>query len=170
MLEIACGTGYWTAGIATAARSVVAIDVNPVMVAAAQQRLSAAANVRCLVADAYALDGVAGPFNAAFAHWWRSHVPKCRLRSLMTTLRTRLITGAFVLFADQLPYASQARQHDKDGNILEARTLRSGAAFEVVKNFPTKPEIVHALRGIAHIIVYRELRHEGQWTVSYKTR
>lgn len=170
VLEIACGTGYWTAEIATVARSIVAIDVNPVMVAAAEKRLSPAANVRCMVADAYSLDRVPGGFNAAFANWWWSHVPKCRLRSFMTTLHTKLIPGAFVLFADQLPYVWEARRRDKDGNILEARKVWNGAAFEIVKNFPTKPEIVQVLRGIAHTIVYREFQHEGQWTVSYKTR
>jgi ubiquinone/menaquinone biosynthesis C-methylase UbiE len=58
VLEIACGTGYWTAVIAAAARSVVGIDLEPAIVAAAERRLSAFANVRCMVADAYSLDGV----------------------------------------------------------------------------------------------------------------
>jgi SAM-dependent methyltransferase len=170
VLEIACGTGYWTTVIATAARSVVAVDLDPGMIALAERRLSGAANVRCVVADAYSLDGVPGPFNAAFAHWWWSHVPKSRLRPFLTTLHTRLTRGAFVLFADQLPYVSEARRRDDDGNILETRTLRSGAVYEIVKNFPTEPEIVHVLRGIAHSVAYREFPHEGRWTVSYHVR
>ena len=170
VLEIACGTGYWTAVIATAARSVVAIDLDPVMVAAAERRLSEAANVRCLVADAYSLDGVPGPFNAAFAHWWWSHVPKSRLRSFLATLHTSLSPGALVLFADQLPYEAGARRRDDDGNILEARTLRSGAVFEIVKNVPTEPEIVYVLRGLAHTVVYSESPQEGRWTVTYRVR
>jgi SAM-dependent methyltransferase len=170
VLEIACGTGYWTAVIATAARSVVAIDLDPVMVAVAERRLAGAANVRCVVADAYSLEGVGGPFNAAFAHWWWSHVPKSRLRPFLTTLHTRLTPGAFVLFADQLPYAWKARRHDAEGNILEARTLRSGAVFEIVKNFPTEPEVVHVLRERARTVVYRAFPAEGAWTVSYRTR
>ena len=110
VVEIACGTGYWTAVIATAAR----------------------------------------PF--------------------LTILHTRLTPGAFVLFSDQLPYVSENRRGDENGNILEARTLRSGVVFEVVKNFPTEPEIVHVLRGIAHTVVYRAFPHEGRWTLSYKVR
>jgi len=170
VLEIACGTGYWTAVIAAAARSVVAVDLEPAMVTAAEQRLSAFANVRCVVADAYSLDGLAGPFNAAFAHWWWSHVPKSRLRPFLTTLHTKLRPGAVVLFADQLPYAGEARRRDEEGNTLEMRTLQNGAGFEIVKNFPTQPELVHVLRGIARAVVYRTFTNEGRWTVTYNTR
>jgi len=170
VLEVACGTGYWTAVIAVAARSVVAVDRDPVMAAAARQRLSAAANVRCVVADAYSLDGISGPFNAAFAHWWWSHVPRSRLRPFLTALHARLRPGAFVLLADQLPYVSQARRRDDEGNLLEKRTLRNGAVFEIVKNFPTEPDIVLGLRGMAHTVRYREFPDKGLWTANYFAR
>jgi demethylmenaquinone methyltransferase/2-methoxy-6-polyprenyl-1,4-benzoquinol methylase len=169
-LEIACGTGYWTAVIAPTARSVVAIDSEQTMIAAARRRLSCMSNVRCLVADAYALDGIYGPFDAAFAHWWWSHVPIGRIRTFLTTLHARLRRGALVLFADQLLYTATTRRRDNQGDLLEARIVRDGSVFDVVKNFPTAPEIIYALRGLGHTVLYRQYPLTGQWTLSYRAR
>ncbi|MBN1434450.1 class I SAM-dependent methyltransferase [Candidatus Fermentibacterales bacterium] len=70
VLEIACGTGYWTEVIAQTAGSVLTTDVNPSMMAIASERLHGFPNFELMVAEAYVLEGVSGGFDAAFAHWW----------------------------------------------------------------------------------------------------
>jgi demethylmenaquinone methyltransferase/2-methoxy-6-polyprenyl-1,4-benzoquinol methylase len=168
VLEIACGTGYWTEAIAASANRVLATDIDPGMISIARRRLSSLTNVRCQVADAYSLHGVPGGFTAAFAHWWWSHIPKSRIRSFLTVLHSRLIPGAQVLFADQLPYDWRNFRYDEEGNRLEVRTLGSGARFEIVKNFPSEQEIIDGLSGIAEGIVYREYPEGQYWTLTYK--
>ena len=168
VLEIACGTGYWTAVIARAARSVLATDVSPEMIAIARSRLSSQSNVKCQVADAYSLDNVRGPFTAAFAHWWWSHVPKSRMGDFLTALHRRLQAGAVVLFVDQLPYPGPNRRRERDGNLLEDRALANGRRFEVVKNFPTESEVRESLRGVAEQITYTVDAPRGAWTVTYR--
>lgn len=167
VLEIACGTGYWTQVIAASARSVLATDVDPRMITLAQSRLSSVGNMRCQLADAYTLDGVCGRFTAAFSHWWWSHVPKQRFKGFLSVLHSKLMPGALILFADQMPYEWKNRRRDEEGNQLEERILRDGSRWEIVKNFPTEEEIAKELAGTAERLSYREYPETRTWVLSY---
>lgn len=170
VLEIACGTGYWTSVIADSAASVLGIDVNPSLLSQAQNRCRLLANVRFQIADAYALDRVPTGFTAAFAHWWWSHVPHERIPAFLAALHDKLRPGALVLFVDQLPDSGQVRQQDTAGNTLEQRSLPDGRRFEIVKNFPTEAEVRGVLSGIADNLQYVERPGEGSWNVTYNAR
>ncbi len=171
VLEIACGTGYWTAAIAAEAASVFAIDRDPRMLALARRRLAQAPHVRIELADAYALISVPEDFNAAFAiHWW-SHMPRRRIPAFLDVLCAHLCPGARVMFVDELPYdRGRRRRIDEEGNLLEERTLFDGRRFEIVKNFPTREELFAAVRMHAVDFTYREPPGEGRWEISFRSR
>ena len=168
VLEVACGTGYWSAVIAASARSVLATDADPGMIDLALKRHGRLPRLRFMVADAYSLDGVSVDFNAAFAHWWWSHVPRQNIQEFLGALHGRLLPGSLVLFTDQMPYEARGRRIDADGNAWERRTLTDGRTFEVIKNFPTEEEIRQCLRGRARRVRYRESKR-GYWTLTYLT-
>ncbi len=176
VIEIACGTGYWTAVLAETAKSVVGIDVNPEMISRAQSRCERFPHVKFRLADAYSLGPEAGTFTAAFAVWWWSHVPVSRVGAFLRSLHRRLIPGAPVLFSDQLEYvvprvdgmASQ-RHEDAHGDTIERRVLADGREYDIVKNFPTEQELVSALSGFGSDIQYREWPGEKHWELTYHT-
>jgi len=170
VLEIACGTGYWTEVIAQVARSVLAADVCEGMLAVARKRLAAYSNVQFQVADAYSLEGVRGGFNGACAVWWWSHIPKRLLPRFLGTLHGRLQPAARVLFVDQLPsaYTQKDQQVEASGDTTEVRQLSGGRAFRVVKNFPGRDGVAEALAGLATDVEYRELPEECSWSVTYR--
>jgi SAM-dependent methyltransferase len=171
VLEIACGPGYWTEAVALTANSILATDLDPVLVATVRSKLSRLGNVRCQVADAYTLTDIAGRFTAAFAQFWWSHIPAAKVRSFLTTLHSRLEPGALVMFLDSLPYRHpRGRRLDGAGDLLEKRVLSSGATHEIIKNFPTESEILAALAGIADSVVYKQFRADGYWSVTYRTK
>jgi len=170
VLEIACGTGYWTAVLGEVARSVLAVDINPSVLSRAEVRCKHLANVKFQIADAYTLEGVPNGFTAAFARWWWSHIPLERLEGFLTALHGKLALGACVLFADQLRYVGPSRRHDEAGNCIEQRFLADGRSFEIVKNFPTEKDIRNALSDIADNVRYVEYPEEGNWNVSFATR
>jgi ubiquinone/menaquinone biosynthesis C-methylase UbiE len=170
VLEVACGTGYWTEVVAQVARSVLATDVCEEMLAIARRRLTALNNVVFEVADAYSLCGVRGGFNAAYAIWWWSHIPKRLLPQFLATLHSRLQPGARVLFVDQLPsaYVPKDQRVDASGDTTEVRQVSGGRTFHVVKNLPTRADVMCALSALATDIEYREFPDECSWSVSYR--
>jgi demethylmenaquinone methyltransferase/2-methoxy-6-polyprenyl-1,4-benzoquinol methylase len=170
VLEIACGTGYWTPAIAEVADSVLAVDINPSLLSQAEERCKHLPNVRFQVADAYTLEGVPNGFTAALGIWWWSHMPLERVPAFLATLHSRLLPGAFVLFVDQLPYDGFVRRIDPGGNTLEKRFLSDGRSFEIVKNFPTAENIHNALAGIADNVQYLERPDEKHWNVTYHAK
>ena len=170
VLEIACGTGYWTPTIAEVATSVLAVDINPSLISQAEDRCRHLPNVTFQVADAYILAGVPTGFSAALGIWWWSHVPQERLPAFLSALHSKLQSGAFVLFVDQLPYDGHIRREDPLGNTLEQRHLPDGRSFEIVKNFPTEEDLRNTLTGIAENIEYIQRPDEGSWNVLYNVR
>ncbi len=170
VLEIACGTGYWTEVIARSVASVLATDVVPSVLARAKERCAHLANVRFQLADAYSLNGVPGGSTAAFAIWWWSHMPKSRIPEFLAALHSRLVPGAFVLFGDQLRYECEGRRLDEEGNLLEPRVLPDGRRFEIVKNLPSREELVERVAPFADNVRYTEWEDKKNWYLTYDTK
>lgn len=174
VLELACGTGYWTSILASTAESVLATDVNPELVQLTQQRIASLPNARCQVADAYSLEGITEKFSGAFANFWLSHVPKKMLRPFLDTLHSRLQPGALVQFADHLDtagyrsLASSGRRVDEHGDVYEERRLSDGRHFETIKNFPEETELRAHLEEIADEITYTEV--SSLWVLFYRVK
>jgi demethylmenaquinone methyltransferase/2-methoxy-6-polyprenyl-1,4-benzoquinol methylase len=173
VLEIACGSGYWTEVIGQVAKSVLATDFNHAMLALAANRCCRLPNVKFLKADAYSLDGVPGDFDATFANCWWSHIPRKMIPVFLATLHNKLKPGSLVLFVDQLPDTSgfcatntkSVKITDEDR--LELRSAPDGKTYEIVKNLPTHQEIREHLAGRAQDISY--LEEQGVWSVMYTT-
>lgn len=174
VIEIACGTGYWTEVLAETAKSVVGIDVNPEMMARAQSRCEHLPHVNFRLADAYNLGPEAGAYTAGFAVWWWSHIPRSRVREFLDSLHGRLIPGALVLFSDQLEYdvprvdgMATQRREDANGDTIERRILSDGREYDIVKNFPTEQELFAAVSEFGTDVQYKEWPGEAHWELTY---
>ena len=96
VLEVACGTGYWTAVAARVATTVLATDKTPAVLTVAKAKRLPPDRVEFRVADAFDLDGVPGTFDAALAGFWWSHVRSQDLPRFLTGLHRRVGKGARV--------------------------------------------------------------------------
>src|SRR5438094_480838 len=83
VIEIACGTGFWTERLSTCARRIVATDASDEMLRIATAK-SLPPNVQFTRVDAYDLSKVGGTFSGGVANFWFSHVPKGRLAGFLT--------------------------------------------------------------------------------------
>jgi len=169
VLEVACGTGYWTRFIAPVASAVVAIDSAPETLQVARQRVSAS-NVLFEVGDAYRLAGGRRSFDAAFAGFWFSHVPLERQREFLAGLDAALAPGARVVLLDNLfveGSSSAIAEQDGNGNTYQVRSLSDGSTHRVLKNFPGEARL-HALaaEGLVEHAAYH--RWQYYWAFEYR--
>jgi demethylmenaquinone methyltransferase/2-methoxy-6-polyprenyl-1,4-benzoquinol methylase len=151
VLEIACGTGYWTQVLARTAASVTAIDVNDDVLEIARAKPIERANVVFQREDAYGLPAFPQRFSGGLAGFWWSHVPKARLRSFLGGLHRTLAPGALMTFIDNAYVegsSTPVSRRDADGNTYQNRTLDDGSTHEVLKNFPTEDELRRAVEGL----------------------
>lgn len=169
ILEVACGTGYWTALFSEVCPSVVATDASPAVLEVARRKSSGSGPVRFVVADAFHLDDVDGDFTAGFAGFWWSHVPKEQLHSFLAAFHCRLQPGAIVCFVDNqyVEGSSTPISHtDESGNSYQRRSLKDGTEFCVVKNFPTQDELLSSVAPWTTAAEVKELQY--YWTLSYR--
>lgn len=172
VLEIACGTGWWTPHAAHDAAAWLATDLNPETMAVARTKALPGC-VRFAAVDAYTLDApeVQGPFTAAFAGCWWSHVPLQRLPGWLALLHARLAPGARVVFLDNSYVqvsSTPISRADEAGNTYQQRTLDDGSVHEVLKNFPTCEQATSMLGPRAHDVRWVDYTH--YWLLSYALR
>lgn len=170
VLEIACGTGYWTQFASRSARSITATDINPEVIAIAQTKAyRVAPNFQ--LADAYAPQNIAGNFDALLSAFWWSHIPKQRLADFLGNLHKKLPTGALMVFFDNRYVESSSTPvafADQFGNIYQDRTLKDGSTHRVLKNFPSADEVRASLAPFAETIEITEL--EYYWLAVCRTK
>jgi demethylmenaquinone methyltransferase/2-methoxy-6-polyprenyl-1,4-benzoquinol methylase len=168
VLEVACGTGWWTLHGARDCASWLATDLNPETIAIARTK-PLPAGVRFAIVDAYALDGLgAERFDGAFAGFWWSHVPLARLPGWIESLHARLEPGARVVMLDNRFVAASSSpisRCDADGNTYQRRTLDDGSTYEVLKNFPRRDAALAAIGARARDPQWTE--HPHYWVLSY---
>jgi len=168
VLEIACGTGWWTLHGARRAASWLATDLNPETMDVARHKLLPA-QVQFATVDAYTFAELEGrSFDGAFAGCWWSHVPLQRLPGWLATLHERLRPGARVVMLDNryVPGSSTPiSRQDEAGNTYQDRPLDDGSVHEVLKNFPT-PEQAFAMLG-PRARAPQWTAHTHYWVLSY---
>jgi SAM-dependent methyltransferase len=145
VLEVACGTGWWTAALAPAAAQVTALDINEETLRIARAKALPPGRVEFLRADAYALPELGRRHDLLFAAFWWSHVPLERLEPFLAGCVRALAPGALLAFLDGR-YVEGSNtplsRRDAAGNTYQARRLEDGSAHEVLKNFPPEGELI----------------------------
>ena len=180
VLDVACGTGYWSASIARTAQSLIGVNANEaaLVLARGKKLQTAAGDAQFIEGDAYALDDVfdhgLGPsvrYDAAFIGFFWSHVPRERIAGFIDTLHARLVPGARVLILDN-DYVEGSSTPiafvDSAGNAWQERRLSDGTMHRVLKNFPPRAELMNALAHRADFTHWWRLDY--YWVFEYRVR
>jgi demethylmenaquinone methyltransferase/2-methoxy-6-polyprenyl-1,4-benzoquinol methylase len=171
VLEIACGTGWWTPHAARDCRHWLATDLNPETMTIARAKPLPPGRVDFEIADAYDLSALGGRvFDAAFAGCWWSHVPLQKLSAWVDGLHARLVPGARVVVLDNRYVEGDSAlitRHDEFGNGYQTRELDDGSLHEVLKNFPDAQSMRALLGARAAGFEWRQWPH--YWAASWTT-
>lgn len=167
VLEVAAGTGYWTQVLAGTAAAITATDLNAETIAIATQRAYGPAQVSMQTADAYRLDTVPGHFDLVFCGFWWSHIPRAGIPRFLAGVRDRTGPGTGLILLDNryVPGSSHpVTRTGPDGDTYQQRQLADGRSYEVLKNFPDRPQLEADLAGAAVDLTWTEL--EYYWLVT----
>jgi len=140
VLELGCGTGYWTDAIAETAESVLATDISEAMLEVAREHGEGLDNVQYRVVDALNLPNDLGGFTAVFAGFLWSHFRREEQDAFLAGLRARIGKDALLVIIDDV-YVEGASpsiaRTDAQGNTWAQFVDADGVRHELPKNYPT---------------------------------
>ncbi len=170
VLEVVCGTGYWTQCIAKSATAILATDFNLNVIELASQKNFGTCNVQFVIADAYSLHSISRDYTAGFHGFWWSHIPRAKINAFLSIFHSKLTPGAKVVMIDNIfvkGSSTPISRQDSNGNTYQLRRLDDGTEHEVLKNFPSDSDLHESLSDYATDIRIRRLHYF--WIAEYKT-
>ncbi|MBC8087957.1 MAG: class I SAM-dependent methyltransferase [Phycisphaerae bacterium] len=171
VMDVACGTGYWTRRISATAASVTGCDLASETLTVARLQQPPGHLATYVIGHAYALQEVVGDFDAAFTGFWWSHVRLEKLAEFLAGLHQRLSAASKVVVVDNryVPGSNwPITRTDAQGNTFQLRTLENGDAHEVLKNFPKAADVRSTLLA-AGAINPEVLELKYFWCATYET-
>ncbi len=145
VVEIACGTGIWTAEILRhSVQTLLCIDAAPEMLAIHETQIDDV-RVRREIHDLFRWEPEE-VFDAAFFAFWLSHVPPSRFAEFWALLRRAVGPQGRVFFIDDDHRASATEELIEDSPVPAVRrTLTDGSEHVAIKSFHEPAELATRL-------------------------
>jgi SAM-dependent methyltransferase len=142
VLELACGTGVWTAQLAARCDDLTALDASPEMIELARERLLGR-EARFIAADIFSWRPD-HRYDTIFFSAWLSHVPPQRFERFWKLVDACLADSGRVFVIDELPAGAAEEEIVVDAAAPAVqRPLSSGERYRAVKVF-YEPEALQA--------------------------
>jgi len=141
VLEIACGTGFWTQTLAETAAHVTALDASAESLNLARSKGIPAAKVTFIKGDAISLEAITGTFGGIVMNFWISHLPRNTLPSYIGKISQLLEPGGVFFAADDvyLPgVGGMVISGPESDDSYKLRKLPGGSEHLVLKNYFTE--------------------------------
>ena len=168
VIEIACGTGYWTEKIGVTARNIFATDINDAVLEIAKTKTYPLGNVTFQTANFHRLPNLK-KYESLFGGFIWSHIHLEVLSKFIYTANNLVVPNGTIVFMDNTYIKGSnlpVTEEDDAGNSYQIRTLENGTTHKVLKNFPTETFIRELLKGKAAEIEFIQLKY--YWILKYK--
>lgn len=144
VLELACGTGFWTQVMSRTASEIVALDVSREMIAEARKK-NLSDSVRFMVSDLYDSPPESETFDIVALGFWFSHHPRQDFDQLFDVLNRGVKRNGLIWIIDNNPPAegsiNTSVRVDEHGNNYKRRKLDNGREFVILKNYFSRQEL-----------------------------
>jgi demethylmenaquinone methyltransferase/2-methoxy-6-polyprenyl-1,4-benzoquinol methylase len=168
LIEIACGTGYWTQLISKTAKNILATDVNEKVMDIAKSKQYERENVEFKLVDVFNLPDELEKYEAGFGGFIWSHIPKQRLYLFLQNFLSVINPGGLVIFADNNYVEGSStpiHKTDNNGNTFQKRKLNDGLEYSIIKNFPIDEELLSLIKPVGTDIEIK--RFEYYWAIKF---
>jgi SAM-dependent methyltransferase len=143
VLELACGTGYWTQIMSRTAKNIFASDIAAETLIEARKK-EYFCPVEFKTADMFTDTFAEGAFDLVALGFWFSHQPRQEYERLFQILSRPLRSDGLIWMIDNNPPAEgpMVDPHlDEYGNNYKQRSLSDGRSFLIVKNYFGQAEL-----------------------------
>lgn len=161
VLELACGTGYWTEKIAATAKEILATDINNSVIEIAKSRTYTSAKVKFETSDIYKLNNNV-KHESLFAGFIWSHIKLQELERFIITVNNLVKHGGTIVLMDNNFVEGSSTlisETDDFGNTYQIRKLEDGTMHKILKNFPDEDFIKYQLKNKATNIKFINLKY-----------
>ena len=143
VLDLACGTGFWTRIVSEQARSVTAIDINPAMLTEAGKKRYHVP-IHFVRADYFYPPFLSARFDALLASFVVSHIRRQEINRLRDVVRQTVRPGSPAFLCDNnliceiIPELIWDEEHI---NSYKTRRLENGEEYVILKNYFDRREL-----------------------------
>lgn len=142
VLEIACGTGFWTAALAKTADHITALDASHEALDIARTKGIPEDKVTFIEGDGISLENVTGKFDGIVMNFWLSHLPRKTLPAYLRKAAEFLESGGIIFAADDVfneGIGGKLIEGEEDSYKL--RKLTDGSEHTILKNYFTESQL-----------------------------
>ena len=162
ILEIACGTGYWTKMIAETCAFIVAMDINEEVLNIAKAKVYNSRTVDFRQLDFWQLKYADNPLDSVFGGFIWSHILKKEIPQLLSILFKQIHPKGELIFIDNKYVdgsSTPISRTDEESNTYQIRKLQTGEEYEVLKNFSNEKEIDNLIKNFGVEVEWKELEY-----------
>jgi len=143
VLEIACGTGFWTQSLARTAAHITALDASDESLNLARTKEIPAGKVTFVKGDAISLESITGTFGGIVLNFWISHLPRNTLQPYIRKVSELLEPDGVIFAADDvyLPGVGGEFIGNDEEDCYKLRQLPDGSEHMVLKNYFTETQL-----------------------------
>ncbi len=172
VIEIACGTGFWTQFASNTATRITSTDINQEVIEITEKKIYKCP-VTFQIADAYNLPFKENSFTGGLANFWFSHIPKAQRDQFLQEFHRVLKPNSKVFIADNalLVGPNNLILKEGDDNTYKLRKLLDGSEHIILKNYFTAQDLINIFQKyVPHFSKKNIYIDKYFWYVAYEVQ